>query len=126
MTLPQSDIDAEAGRPAAAIVWLLYILSIPSAGALVIVGLIVAYASRSQASGWPRTHFDAQIRLFWVAFWWAVGLAILTGIGVVLSLIIIGIPLLWLAAVAGFIVMVWFTVVSVLGLIAVAQGRPTR
>ena len=36
------DLAAEEGRPAAAVVWLLYILSIPSAGTLVLVGLIVA------------------------------------------------------------------------------------
>ena len=39
------------GKIAALVAWALYILSIPSANLLVIVGLIVAYASRATATG---------------------------------------------------------------------------
>ena len=59
------DIKAEEGRPGAAVVWLLYLLSIPSAGVLALVGLISAYALRGGAHGWVRTHYDRQVRIFW-------------------------------------------------------------
>ena len=39
---------AEEGRVAAVIGWALYILSIPSANVLVLVGLLVAYAGRAR------------------------------------------------------------------------------
>ena len=64
------DLMAEEGRPAAAIVWILYILSIPSAGTLVLVGLVIGYVARGSAHGWVRSHFDQQIRIFWQSFWW--------------------------------------------------------
>ena len=38
------------GKPAALIAWALYILSIPSANVLVLVGLVVAYAARGAAT----------------------------------------------------------------------------
>ena len=44
------------GRPAALIAWGLYILSLPSANLLVIVGLIVAYAGRSGSDGLSRAR----------------------------------------------------------------------
>jgi len=67
------------GKPAALIAWGLYILSLPSANLLVIVGLIVAYAGRGGSDGLSRAHIDAQIRLFWSVFWWTILLWI--GIG---------------------------------------------
>ena len=57
---------------AAILAWGLYILSIPSANVLVLVGLVVAYAGRSSASGLPLEHLNAQIRLFWSVFWWTI------------------------------------------------------
>ena len=48
-------------RPAALIAWGLYILSLPSANLLVIVGLIVAYAGAAGRDGVARAHIDAQI-----------------------------------------------------------------
>ena len=52
--------------------WGLYILSLPSANLLVIVGLIVAYAGRGGSDGLSRAHIDAQIGLFWSVFWWTI------------------------------------------------------
>ena len=109
------------GKPAALIAWGLYILSLPSANLLVIVGLIVAYAARGTATGLARTHLDAQIGLFWSVFWWTILLwvliaicvlsvvaAPLTGIVVVPAAIIVGLGLLLLT--------VWFTVKSIIGM----------
>lgn len=117
------DLAAQEGKPAAAVVWLLYILSIPSVGALVLVGLLVAYFARGASQGWVRTHFDSQIRLFWQAFWWNV----LPWVAVaLLSLVIIGLLLLWVPAVISFVVMIWFTVKSVLGFLDLLRERPVR
>lgn len=116
------------GKPAALIAWGLYILSLPSANLLVIVGLIVAYAGRGSSSGLSRTHIDAQIGLFWSVFWWTIllwvgigicGVSFLaapaTGIVLVPVGLLLGLGLLFLT--------IWFTIRSVIGLIRLAKDE---
>ena len=111
------------GKPAALIAWGLYILSIPSANILVLVGLIVAYAGRGSANGLARVHIDEQIRLFWSVVWWTVGLWILVAVSFVFSFVLIGIPFLVLSLAALFILHVWFTIKSILGLLNLMSDR---
>src|SRR5690606_23958821 len=99
---------ADDGKVAALAAWALFILSIPSANVLVLVGLIVAYAARGSATGLPRQHMDAQIRLFWSVFWWTVACWIAIAVSVVMSVVLIGIPFLILFGVLWFLISVWF------------------
>jgi len=112
------------GKPAALIAWALFILSIPSANVLVLVGLVVAYAARDSATGLPRQHIEAQIALFWSVFWWTIATWVLIVISAVASIVLIGIPFLLLFLALWFLLSVWFTVKSVLGLIALLDNRP--
>ena len=112
------------GKPAALIAWGLYILSIPSANVLVLVGLVVAYAARGTATGLPRQHIEAQIALFWSVFWWTIATWVLIVISGIASIALIGIPFLFLFLAVWFLLGVWFTVKSVLGLVALADDRP--
>ncbi|HRJ65268.1 hypothetical protein [Brevundimonas sp. UBA2416] len=109
------------GRPAALIAWGLYILSLPSANLLVIVGLIVAYAGRSGSDGVSRAHIDAQIGLFWSVFWWTI--LLWTGIAICLvaffampDMGIVLIPLALLLGLGLLFLTVWFTIKSIIGL----------
>jgi uncharacterized membrane protein len=111
------------GKVAALVAWGLYILSIPSANVLVLVGLVVAYAGRSSASGLPLEHLNAQIRLFWSVFWWTVACWIAIGVSVLASIIVIGIPFLLFFLLVWFLISVWFTVKSVFGLINLLGDR---
>lgn len=111
------------GKVAALAAWALYILSIPSANILVLVGLVVAYAARDTATGLPRQHLDAQIRLFWSVFWWTVACWIAIAVSVALSLILIGIPFLIIFSILWFLISVWFTVKSIFGLLALLGDR---
>lgn len=111
------------GKAAALVAWALYILSIPSANLLVLVGLVVAYAARGSATGLARAHMDAQIALFWSVFWWTIALWVLILISGVLSVVLVGIPFLLLFLLLWFLLSVWFTVKSVLGLLALAGDR---
>lgn len=111
------------GKPAAMIAWALYILSIPSANLLVIVGLIVAYAGKGSATGLARRHIDAQIALFWSVFWWTVALWIGIIISIPLAAILIGIVTGGLCALALLILHIWFTVKAFLGLLNLLAER---
>lgn len=114
---------AQPGRSAALLVYGLYLLSIPSFAIFALLGVIVALASRDGASPFARSHLDDQIRIWFLAFWWAIGLALLALVGWLTVVILIGIPLLWLAGLGGLILMLWFTVKSVLGLLALLDNR---
>ena len=115
--------DSE-GKPAALVAWGLYILSIPSANILVLVGLVVSYAARGSATGIARQHMDAQIALFWSVFWWTIALWILIAISMALSIVLIGIPFLLLFGALWFLLSVWFTVKSILGVMNLLADKP--
>lgn len=122
---PRLEAGHEAeGKPAALVAWALFILSIPSANVLVLVGLVVAYAARGSATGVARQHMDAQIALFWSVFWWTIALWVLIVISSVASVVLIGIPFLLLFLALWFLLSVWFTVKSVLGILNLLSDRP--
>ncbi|MFZ2029898.1 MAG: hypothetical protein WAU68_06300 [Vitreimonas sp.] len=116
--------DQSAGRGAAFLVYGLYLLSIPSAAILALIGVIVALSSRDGASPLARSHLDDQIRIWMIAFWWGVFLLVAAVIGAILTFVLIGFPILWIVGGLGFLVMVWFTIKSALGLLALMDGRP--
>ncbi|GAA0648844.1 hypothetical protein [Brevundimonas lenta] len=118
----QSGAEAE-GKVPAMVAWGLYILSIPSANVLVLVGLIVAYAARDNATGIAREHIEAQIKLFWSVFWWTIACWIAIVISMVLSVVLIGIPFLIIFGILWFLISVWFTVKSVFGLLNLLGDR---
>jgi len=74
----------------AKIIYILYLVSIVI-GITAIVGLIMAYVNREDAPGWLKSHYQFQIRTFWIG-------ALYLMIGVLLSQVIIGlfILLFWL------------------------------
>ena len=115
---------SEPGRGAAFLVYGLYLLSIPSAAIFALIGVIVALSSRDGAGPLARSHLDDQIRIWMIAFWWGVALVIAAMVGALLAVILIGFPILWLVGVLGFLVMVWFTIKSALGLLALLDERP--
>ena len=75
------------------------------------------------ATGLSRQHLDAQIRLFWSTAVWTIVFSILWVISLLLSAVLIGIPFLLLFLLLWFLLSVWFTVKSVLGLLALAGDR---
>lgn len=115
--------EGDHGKPAALAVWALFILSIPSANILVLIGLVIAYVARGSASGTPRRHLDDQIRLFWSAFWWTIACWIGIAASVVLSIVLVGIPFLILFGLLWFLISVWFTVKSIFGLMNLLGDR---
>ena len=120
---PRFGGHSDEGKVAALVTSALYILSIPSVGILVLIGLVVAYAARGNASNVARQHIDAQIRLFWSTVMWTIIFSVLWLVSLLLSAVLIGIPFLFVFWAALFLLMVWFTVKSIFGLINLLGDR---
>lgn len=119
-SLPQS----EPGRTSAFLVYVLFLLSIPSAAIFALLGVIVALAARDGAGPLARSHLDYQIRIWFTAFWWTIGLALLAGLGAITAWVFgLGFLLMGAAAIGAFILYLWFTVVSFFGLLAFLDNR---
>ncbi|MFT3729255.1 MAG: hypothetical protein QM759_15640 [Terricaulis sp.] len=113
----------QAGRGAAILCYGLFLFSIPSAAVFALIGVIVALCSIDGSAPLARAHLQNQVHIWMVAFWWWVGLLIVGLIGSILTIVLIGFPILWVVGVLGFLVMVWFTIKSALGLLALLDGR---
>ncbi|ANP45520.1 hypothetical protein [Candidatus Viadribacter manganicus] len=114
----------EPGRTSAFVVYVLFLLSIPSAAIFALFGIILALAARDGAGPLARSHLDNQIRIWFIAFWWTIGLAVLAIIGWLTLVILVGAVLLWIAGLGSLILFLWFTVKSLLGLLALMDNRP--
>lgn len=119
----QSGSHEAEGKVPALVGWAMYALTIPSGNLLVIIGIIVAYASRGSATGLARQHIEAQIRLFWSVFWWTIALWVAIGVSALMSVVLIGIPFLLVFLFLWFVLGIWFTVKSVISLLNLLGDR---
>lgn len=113
----------EPGRTSALLVYVLYLLSIPSAAVFALFGVIVALAARDGAGPLAGSHLAYQTRIWFTAFWWTIILA-LVGIVGWITFLIGGFLLIWLAGLGALILYIWFTVVSLFGFLALLDNRP--
>jgi len=90
----------------------------------VLIGLVLAYANRDTPSALLRSHYVFQIRTFWIFFGWAVIALALIGMGIPLSILLVGIPAVILGAAILCGLSLFFALRCVVGLIYLAQGRP--
>ena len=90
----------------------------------VLIGLVLAYANRDTPSALLRSHYVFQIRTFWIFFGWAVIALAMIGMGIPLSILLVGIPAVILGAAILCGLSLFFAVRCVVGLIYLAQGKP--
>ena len=112
------------GKVGALIAWALFILSIPSANVLVLIGLVVSYVSRGTATGVARQHIDAQIALFWSVFWWTIAAWVGVFVSIPLMALGIGFVTIFVFGLALLVLSIWFTVKSVIGLLNLLNDKP--
>ena len=106
------------------IVYVLYLLAIPTALISVIIGVIIAYAQRDTAGPAARSHYEFLIRTFWLSL---VIFAVGTGVcivGGVLSVILIGIPILIVGILMLLCTKLWYVVRCILGILYAARKEP--
>jgi len=93
----------------ALIVYILYFVAYAS-GITAIAGVIIAYVKIADADPILRTHFQFQIRTFWIGLLYLV-------VGVVLTFVIVGIAvLLWW--------FVWSMIRNIKGVLALNENKP--
>ncbi|MFL0797462.1 MAG: hypothetical protein K6L73_08220 [Cellvibrionaceae bacterium] len=99
--------DSSSGT--AKVIYILYLIGI-ILGVTGIVGVIMAYVSKSEAPDWLKTHYQFQIRTFWIGLLFMV-------IGGFLLMVLIGylVFLFWT---------VWLIIRSVKGLQALERKEP--
>jgi uncharacterized membrane protein len=84
----------------AKLVYLLYVVSI-FVGLTGLVGVIIAYINKSESSPWLQTHYQFQIRTFWISI-------LFTSIAIITMFILIGFVIL-------FATLIWLIVRCVKG-----------
>jgi uncharacterized membrane protein len=90
----------------------------------VLIGLLIAYACRGSAGPVAASHYTYQVRTFWLSIWWFVVGVILCIVGGILSIILIGIPILGLGIAICSGVWLYVVVRALIGLVYLAQGEP--
>ena len=117
-----------AGKPAAMIVWVLYLLALPSANLLAIVGMLVAASTRGGATGLARQHLDRQLKLFWTSAVINIVLTVICMVGIVSLAIDLSqaawlLPLTVVSGLALIGLTLWFTVRSAIGALSLSRDR---
>ena len=118
MTDPNSQVPTPSsteswftpGRLNAQLVYGLYLVSFVVGISGIIVGLIVAYASRSNARPMAESHYTFLIRTFWIGLLYAL-------VSSILAIFFFGLILLFATA-------IWIVVRCVIGLQKVSANQP--
>jgi uncharacterized membrane protein len=105
------------------IVYGLFLLGWVSWGFATFIGLIVAYASRANAGPRTESHLTFQIRTVWTIVAWAILGSLLVLIGLPLSFVLIGLPILKLGLLILALLGLLFVVRCVVGIIYLARGE---
>lgn len=106
------------------VIYVLHLAGFFTAGFTNIVGVVMSYVLKADASAWAQSHYAFQIRTFWIALIGTLaGLAAFV-VSIPLCFILIGIPLLLASCVFLCAIGVWLVVRCIVGLIAAAEDRP--
>ena len=102
-------IDLSGSASTAKIVYILYLAGLIF-GITGIIGVIVAYISKNDAPEWLQSHYQFQIRTFWIGL-------LMMFIGMILVFFLIGyfVFLFWMA---------WLIIRSIKGLQALDRQQP--
>lgn len=98
----------KADGDGANLVYILYLVAIVL-GITALVGLIMAYVKKGDAPAWVQTHYQFQIRTFWIGLlYWVIGAAT--------TVFFVGAAILLFS-------LVWWIIRAVKGMQAVGRGE---
>ena len=123
-----NDLDYAEDKTMPAVVYALYLLGFATGGITTIVGIIIAHMQQGTAGPAMRTHYTFLIRTFWIGLLLAIVGGVVGGIvfaiGAILAVILIGFPIMALAAAIWCVAAVWFAVRCIVGLVYLSRGEP--
>ena len=109
-----------------AVCYALYLLAFAT-GITAVIGVIIAYTQRRAAGPAMASHYTFLIRTFWLGLLLALVGAVVGGvlfaIGAVLSVILIGFPIMALAGLVWTATAVWYGLRCVVGLVYLSRGE---
>jgi uncharacterized membrane protein len=118
-----SGYSAADDRTLPAVSYGLYFLGFATAGLTSVIGVILAYAQRATASERAWSHYTFLIRTFWLGFVWMFAAAMLLAVGIPLSFVLIGIPLVLLSKAMFALGAIWYGLRLVLGVIHLSRDE---
>lgn len=104
------------------VVYALYLIGL-SHGLTILVGVIMAYICRDKAGPVARSHYDFLIGTFWKSIPLLLVTAVAFTVGLVLSIVLIGIPILMGSLFLFGAIWVWFLVRCVIGAVHLVRGE---
>ena len=116
------DTAATEDKTLPVVVYVLYFLGLFH-GITMIIGLIIAYAARDNAGPRMASHYTWLIRTFWVGVGAFVAGCLLMLVGIPLSFILIGIPIVALGGFLMAVSWVWCAVRLVLGVVHLSRDE---
>lgn len=118
----QIESRAAEDRTMPAIIYGLYLIGLTH-GITTVIGLIIAYACRDNAGPRMWSHYTWLIRTFWITIAaMAIGGAMML-VGAILSIILVGIPILMLGAVLFGAAWVYCVVRLIIGIVYLARDE---
>ncbi len=95
-----------------------------TAGITSIVAVIMAYAQRgTTGSDILHSHYTFMIRTFWMGLVWIFLAGMVMGVGIPLSFILIGIPLVILAKLMWTVGAIWYGLRTVMGMVYLSRDE---
>jgi uncharacterized membrane protein len=114
---------AQEDRTMPAVAYGLYLIGLTH-GLTIVIAVIIAYAARAGAGPVMRTHYDFIIRTFWLSLAGIVIGAVIAFWGLIFSIVLIGLPFVWLGWTVCGLVWLWALVRLIVGVLALANGQP--
>jgi uncharacterized membrane protein len=105
-----------------AVCYALYLLAFAT-GITAVIGLVIAYTQRSSAMPGMKSHFTYLIRTFWGGLMMMIVGGVIFGVGALLSIILIGFPIMGLAWLILTFATIWYAVRCIVGLVYLSRGE---
>lgn len=105
-----------------AVCYALYLIAFAT-GITAVIGLVIAYVQRQTAGPTNASHYTFLIRTFWIGLLLMIAGGVIFGVGAILSVILIGFPIMGLAWLVWAGATVWYAVRCIVGLVYLSRGE---
>ena len=122
-TMPPMVGASHEDRTLPAVVYGLFAFQALAFGLPALLGLIIAYVNLGSAGPRMRSHYVFQVRTVWIGLAWAMIGGGLMVVGGILSVILIGIPILQLGFAVLSLICLWALARCIAGAICLSQDQ---